>query len=79
MLLVVCVGAGAKQFSVQTCTTEDRHAPVGPAIAAPNLPSGWEAGWSGMAGAATEDRCVVGDRFTFRTYPGSPMGSGDSI
>jgi hypothetical protein len=78
-LLVVCAAAGAKQFTVQTCTTEDRHAPVGPAIAAPNLPSGWEVGWSGQGWPATSDRCVVGDRFTFRIYPGRPMASGDSV
>lgn len=78
-LFVVCAGAAAKQFTVQTCTTEDRHAPLGPTIAAPNLPSGWEVNWSGAAWAATDDRCVVGDRFTFRAYSGSTMGSGDSI
>jgi hypothetical protein len=78
-LLGVCAGAGAKQFSVQTCTTDDRHAPVGPAIAAPNLPSGWEVGWSGQGFPATSDRCIVGDRFTFRIYPGRPMASGDSV
>ena len=74
ILLVMGDGAGAKQFTVQTCTTEDRHAPLGPTIAAPNLLS-----WSGAAPVATNDRCAVGDRFTFQTYPGLPMGSGDSI
>ena len=53
-LLCSAAAAGAKQFTVQTCTTEDRHAPLGPAIAAPNLPSGWEVGWSGAAWPATD-------------------------
>ena len=78
--LVVCAGAAsARQFTVQTCTTDDRHAPVGPAIAAPNLPSGWDVAWSGQGFPATSDRCIVGDRFTFRIYPGRPMASGDSV
>jgi hypothetical protein len=78
-LALLCGGAGAKQFTVQTCTTEDRHAPVGPAIAVPNPPSGWEAGWSGAAWSTTSDRCIAGDRFSFRIYPGRAMASGDSV
>jgi hypothetical protein len=78
-LLVACAGAGGKQFAVQTCTTEDRHEPLGPTIAAPNLPSGWEVGWSGAGWPATSDKCFVGDRFSFRVYPGGPMASGDSV
>jgi hypothetical protein len=78
-LALLCGGAGAKQFTVQTCTTDDRHAPVGPAIAAPNLPSGWEVAWSGADWAATDDMCVVGDRFSFRLYPGPTMSSGDGV
>jgi hypothetical protein len=79
MLLGLCAGAEAKPFTVQTCTTEDQHAPLGPAIAAPNLPSGWEAGWSPGDGVTTTDRCVVGDRFTVQLYPGPVMASGDSV
>jgi hypothetical protein len=79
-LLVVCAGAGARQFTVQTCTTEDRHAPLGPAIAAPNLPGGWEIAWSGAVGPETSDSCSVGDRFSFRAFRGGPpLASGDSI
>jgi hypothetical protein len=78
-LVLLSGAAGAKQFAVQTCTTEDRHAPLAPAIAGPNLPSGWEVGWSGQAWPETDDRCVAGDRFTFRIYPGRPMASGDSV
>jgi hypothetical protein len=78
-LVLLSGAAGAKQFAVQTCTTEDRHAPLAPAIAGPNLPSGWEVGWSGQAWPETSDRCMAGDRFTFRIYPGRPMASGDSV
>jgi len=78
-LVLLSGAAGAKQFAVQTCTTEDRHAPLGPAIAAPNLPSGWEVAGSAAAWPETTDRCVVGDRFTFRIYPGRPIASGDGV
>jgi hypothetical protein len=79
-LLVVCAGAGAKGFTVQTCTTEDRHAPLGPAVAAPNVPSGWEMAWSGAVWPETTDRCSVGDRFSLRAPRGGlPLAPGDSI
>ena len=79
-LLLVCAGAGAKQFTVQTCTTDDQHAPLGPTIAAPNLPGGWDLAWSGAVWPEMSDRCSVGDRFSFRVYQGGlPLASGDSI
>ena len=65
-LLSVCAGAEAKHFRVYTCTVRDQQKGLGPTIGYSNLPSGWELGWSSLVVATIDDRCTLGDRFTFQ-------------
>jgi hypothetical protein len=77
-LLASCARAEAKEFRVYTCTIVDQQRALGPTIGGPNLPSGWELGWSSLTVATVNDQCPVGNSFVFRVE-GPPMVGGQSV
>jgi hypothetical protein len=76
--LALCAGAKAKEFRVYTCTIYDQQRPLGPTIGDPSLPSGWDVGWTDLTAVTVNDRCPVGNPFSFRVV-GLPMTAGQSI
>jgi hypothetical protein len=76
--LAFCGVAGAKTFTVYTCSIADAYSPLGPTIGGPNAPSGWLAFASSLTAAAVNDRCPSGGGFTFEVV-GLTMTAGQTI
>lgn len=70
--------ARAKTYRVYTCSIGDGYVPLGPTIGDPSFASGWSLSWSSATIAQVNDRCPIGDEFTFEVA-GQTMTAGQTI